>query len=68
MAAVAGAEAVGGVLMMPKPTRRLGGAIVALVSTVMLVSEVRHGDAKLAVSRGLVLLAGLTALFGSTRG
>ncbi len=62
MRAVAGAEAAGGALMIPPATRRMGGALVAVASAVVLASELRHGDGKLAASRGLVLLAGLLAL------
>ena len=67
MRAVAATEAAGGALMIAPATRRLGGAMVATVSTVMLVSEIRHGDARLAAPRGLVLLASLVALLGSRR-
>ena len=68
MRVVAGAEIVGGALMIPPATRRLGGAVVTAASTVMLVSEARHGDARLAATRGLVLLAGLVALLDARRG
>lgn len=64
---VAGMEVVGGVLMMPAATRRVGGVLVASASAVMLASEVQHGDARLAAPRGLVLLAGLAALFAARR-
>ena len=67
MRAVAAAETVGGILMMPGPTQRLGGAVVAAVSTIVLASELRQGDGKLAASRAGVLLAGLVALLGSSR-
>ena len=62
MQAAAIAEVTGGVLMVPRATRRIGGAVVALVSALVLTSELRRGDSKLAASRGLVLLAGLSAL------
>ena len=62
MQVAAVAETAGGALMVPDSTRRIGGALVAAVSAAVLVSEVRHGDAKLAIPRGLVLLAGLAAL------
>ncbi len=65
--AVAGAETLGGALMVLPATRRLGGAAVAAVSTLMLVSEVRHDDVRLVAPRGLVLLAGLVALLASPR-
>ena len=60
--AAATAEAAGGLLMIARPTRRLGGALVAGVSVLLLGSEMRHGDPKLAVPRGMVLLAGLLAV------
>lgn len=56
------AETLGGLLMMPRSSRRAGGALVAAVSAAVLFSEVRHSDGKLAVPRGLVLLTGLAAL------
>lgn len=56
------AETAGGVLMIPRTTRRLGGAIVAAVSSSVIVSEIRHGETKLAIPRGLVLVAGLVAM------
>ena len=62
MEAAASAEVVGGLLMVPRATRRLGGALVAAVSGAILYSELSEGDTKLAASRGLVLLAGLAAL------
>jgi hypothetical protein len=65
MAAVA--ETAGGALMMPASTRRLGGAMVAGVSMAMLTSEIRSGEPKLGIARGLVLAAGLCAVFASTR-
>ena len=63
MEAAAAAEVVGGLLMVPRATRRLGGALVAAVSGAILYSEITEGDTKLAASRGLVMLAGLAALF-----
>ena len=65
MQAAATAEVIGGALMVPRATRRLGGAIVAAVSLVVLAAELRRGDAKLAAPRALVLGAGLAALFAS---
>ncbi len=66
--AAAAAETLGGVLMMPRATRRLGGALVAIASTAILASELTHRDAKLAAPRGLVLLSGLFALLATARG
>ena len=60
--AAAIAETVGGALMIPRATRRIGGAIVAAVSAAVLLSELEEGDAKLAGPRSLVLLSGLAAL------
>ena len=59
----AAVETAGGVLMVLRSTRRLGGAVVAGVSALLLASEVQAGATELAVPRGLVLLAGLLALF-----
>ena len=61
------AETAGGILMIPSLTRRLGGAIVAAVSTAVIVSEIQRGDAKLAAPRGLVLLGGLVAMLAPRR-
>ncbi len=55
-------EVAGGVLMAPRLTRRLGGALVAAASAMVLGSELRDGETKLAGPRALVLLAGLSAL------
>ncbi len=62
MRAAAVAEVAGGLLMVPRSTRRLGGAIVAAVSAMVLVSELAEGDAQLAGARSLVLCAGLAAM------
>ncbi len=62
MQAVAAAEIVGGLMMIPKSTRRFGAAVVAAISTVVLISEIRDGDPKLAASRGAVLVAAVAAL------
>lgn len=56
------AEVLGGLLMVMRPTRRLGAAIVLAASTTVLVTEIQKGDMKLAVSRGGVLLAALAGL------
>jgi hypothetical protein len=63
MQAAALAEIAGGLLMAPRATRRIGGAVVSATSAAMLVRELQHGDQDLALARGLVLLAGLAALF-----
>ncbi len=62
MRIAAGAEVAGGLMMTMRPTRRMGGALVAAASACVLYSELRHGDSKLATSRALVLLAALSAL------
>jgi hypothetical protein len=65
--AIASAEIIGGLMMTAPPTRRMGGMLVAGVSATLLLSEIRHGDTKLALPRGLVLLAGLAALLAPKR-
>jgi hypothetical protein len=60
---VGAAEVLGGLLMAPKPTRRLGAAIVIAASASVLAAELKQGEVKLAASRGGVLLAALGALF-----
>jgi hypothetical protein len=62
MRAAGAVELLGGLLMGPRATRRLGAAMLVAVSVPLLVSEMRHGDAKLAAPRALILLAALTAL------
>jgi hypothetical protein len=62
MRAAAAAEVAGGLLMVPRATRRIGGVLVAAVSAIVLASELRRGDGRLAASRGLVLLAGFFAV------
>jgi hypothetical protein len=53
MRAAALAEIAGGLLMGPRSTRRIGGALVGATSAAMLVSELRHGDENLALARGI---------------
>ena len=62
MEAAAIAEVAGGLLMVPRSTRRIGGAIVAAVSAAIIISELSEGDMKLAAPRGLVLLSALAAV------
>ncbi len=64
MQAAAVAEVAGGLMMMPRSTRRIGGMLVAATSATVLVSEIRHGDTKLALPRGLILLIALAAALG----
>ncbi len=58
---VAAAELVGGLLMIPRQTRRLGGGILATASGVVLASELQSRD-QLAAPRMGVLMVALTAL------
>ena len=55
------AEVVGGLLMMPRLTRRIGGVVLAATSAAVLASEINRGETKLAVPRSVVLLLALTA-------
>jgi hypothetical protein len=67
MRAAAVAEMAGGLLMVPHSTRRVGGALVAATSAAVLASEINHGDTKLALPRGLILLVALAAVVGYSR-
>ncbi len=67
MRAIAAAEVVGGLMMIPRSTRRFGAALVAAISAAVLVSEIRDGDPKLAASRGAVLVAAVAALTAPKR-
>ena len=58
---VATAELVGGLLMMPRQTRKLGGGILAVASGVVLASELQYRE-QLAAPRMGVLMVALTAL------
>ena len=58
---VATAELIGGVLMIPRQTRRLGGGILAAASGVVLASELQYRES-LAAPRMGVLMVALTAL------
>ena len=60
--AAAIAETAGGLLMVPRSTRRIGGALLAAVSVITLLSELKAGDTKLAASRALVLAGALGAV------
>ena len=62
MRKVGAAEVLGGLMMLFRPTRRLGAAVVLAASTTVLLAELREGELKLAASRGGVILAGLGAL------
>ena len=62
MRLVALVEIAGGALMIPRFTRRLGGAVVVAASAAVLTSELRDDEPKLAGARALVLLAGLSAM------
>ena len=58
---VATAELIGGALLIPRQTRRLGGGILAAASGVVLVSELQYRE-PLAAPRMGVLMVALTAL------
>ena len=60
---IATAELVGGALMIPRQTRRLGGGILAAASGVVLASELQNRET-LAAPRMGVLMVALTALLG----
>jgi hypothetical protein len=64
MQAAAVGELAGGLLMIPSSTRRVGAALVAATSAAVLASEMRHGETKLALPRGLILLVALVAAVG----
>ena len=66
MRAAAAAELAGGLLMIPRATRALGGAIVAAASAAVLSAELSHGDTKLALPRSLILLSALIAVADRT--
>ncbi len=55
-------ETAGGLLMVPRSTRRIGGLLLAAVSVVTLISELKEGDTKLAAARALVLASALGAV------
>ena len=67
MQAAAAAEVAGGTLMILPRTRRLGGAILAAASAVVLYTEVSGNQPQLAAARAGLLLAGLAALFSPRR-
>ena len=67
MQAAATAELAGGLLMVPRGTRRIGGAIVAAISALVLSSELSKGNTKMAASRAAVLATGLLALVAPGR-
>ena len=67
MQAAALAELAGGLLMVPRATRRMGGVVVTAASAMMLARELDAGDENLAMARGLVLLAGLAAFLAPGR-
>jgi len=58
---VATAELIGGALMIPRQTRRLGGGILAAASGVVLASELQYRE-PLAAPRMGVLMVAVTAL------
>lgn len=60
-------ELAGGLLMANRRTRRLGGAVMVGSSAVMLSTELRERDDRMAAARSVVLLTALIALLGSSR-
>jgi hypothetical protein len=68
MQLVAVAELAGGLLMMPRQTRDIGGAMVFAASAAVLASELRHGDRELALPRGIILFAALASIVGGIAG
>jgi hypothetical protein len=61
MRAAAAGELAGGLLMIPRATRALGGAVVAATSAAVLAAEVNHGDTRLALPRSLIMICALIA-------
>jgi len=68
MQLVAAAEVAGGLLMIPRHTRDIGGAVVFAASAAVLASELRHGDRERAIPRGVVLVAALAAIIAGVAG
>jgi uncharacterized membrane protein YphA (DoxX/SURF4 family) len=62
MQIAAAAEVAGGLLMIPRATRSLGGALVATTSAAILSAETSRGQSKLAFPRGLIMLVALAAV------
>ncbi len=67
MGAVAAAEIAGGLLMGMRRTRRVGAAMLAGASAVVLASEIERSRTKLAGPRGVLLVAALIALVAPGR-
>ncbi len=67
MQALALAELAGGLLMMPRTTRGIGGALLLAASAAVLGSEWRRGDVKLALPRGIVLAVAAAAMLTPAR-
>jgi hypothetical protein len=67
MQAFAAAELAGGLLMMPRATRGIGGALLLAASAAVFGSEWRRGDMKLAVPRGLILAIAAAAMLTPAR-
>ena len=62
MRLVATGEVAGGVLVALPPTRRLGGAVLAATSAVVLTRELQRQDSRLALPRFGLMVAALAAL------
>jgi hypothetical protein len=67
MQALAAAELAGGLLMIPRTTRGIGGALLLAASAAVLGSEWRRGDLKLAAPRGFVLAVAAAAMLTPAR-
>jgi uncharacterized membrane protein YphA (DoxX/SURF4 family) len=67
MGAVAAAEITGGLLLALRRTRRVGAAMLAGASAVVLASELEHHRTQLAGPRGFLLAAALIALIAPGR-
>ena len=62
MQRIGAAEVLGGALMIPRLTRRLGAAIVVAASARVLWTEIERGDFKLGAPRSGILLGALGGL------
>jgi hypothetical protein len=67
MQAFALTELTGGLLMMPRATRGIGGALLLAASATVLGSEWRRGDVKLALPRGLIMAVAAAAMLTPAR-
>ena len=56
------AEAVGGLLLLPRRTRRVGGLLLTATSAIVLLRELQREDNDLALPRAGLLVAALSAV------